>query len=252
MAIDTKNKRTVLNEDASIYSSHKETSEKQKWKSMNSKERRIHFKDYYAIPLLASLVIIFIVGYLIYDAVSSYRDQMLMAAIVNDQIDDNTLKSFNEDILNLLGYDSSKQKVNIDDNFLLSGGSNSDAATAAEQITSYIYAKQLDIMIADKASFNHYASLGCFSDLKEMLTPEEYERYSEYLYYPELEITDTNPVPKNEDSVRPKETYPCGILLSKSSRYMALKGAQKEPVLGVIMTSQHRNDVLKVLAYLFS
>lgn len=251
MALDTSNKHTVLEEEASIYSSHRDTTEKSKWKAMNRKEKRVHFKEYYAAPLFAIIAVALIAAYLIYDTVSNYRNVVFMAAIINDQFDDDKLETFNSDILNYLGFDEKKDKVNIDDNYLLSGGSNADAANTAEQLTSYIYAKQLDVMISDKSTFNHYATLGCFSDLKEILTPEQYEKYKEFIYYPELEDTSANPAPQKENSARPKTTYACGIILSKSTRYMDLKGAQKEPVFGILTTSQRREDAIKVLEYLF-
>ena len=40
MAIDTRNKKTTLNEDASIYTKDRELSEKELWKSMNSNQKK--------------------------------------------------------------------------------------------------------------------------------------------------------------------------------------------------------------------
>lgn len=251
MAIDTSNKHTVLGEEASIYSSHKDISEKNKWKSMSSKERRTHFKEYYAVPLFIVLSVIFIAGYLIYDTVSNYRNVVFMAAIINDQFEDDTLENFNSNVIGYLGYDSNKDKVDIDDNYLLTGAGNSDSANTAERLTSYIYAKQLDVMISDKSTFNHYTTLGCFCDFKELLTNEQYDKYSKYFYYPELENTSNNPAPQKSDTVRPDKTYACGIMINKSNVYMSLKGAQQEPVFGILMTSHRKEDAIKILEYLF-
>ena len=104
-------------------------------------------------------------------------------------------------------------------------------------------------MIADSASFDHYATLGCFVDLKEALTPEQYEKYSPYLYYPELEETDS-PVPDTLNN-RPDETYACGIILSDSEVYKSLKPAQTRPILGFIITSGNLEASIKILEYLY-
>ncbi len=251
MAIETKNKPTVLDEDASIYSSHKTMKDSEQWRSMNKQEKVTHFKDYYMVPLAIFCTVCFIVGYLIYDAVSNYRDMVLMGTIINDSIDNETLEQFNEDILEYLGYDPDKEKVNIDDDYILSGGNGAETANAAESITSYIYAKQLDVMIADQASFNHYASLGCFYDFKDILTTEQYEKYSKYFYYPELEENISDVTPDGITDNRPTETYPCGIILEDSQVYRSLGGAQTTPVLGIVVTTGRLENTIKLLEYLY-
>lgn len=254
MALDTKNKDTVLSDDAQIYSSHKDVPEKEKWKKMNRDEKMTHFKDYYAVPLIIGILVIAIAGYLIGDAVLNYRNIVFMATIINDEIEEEKLETFNKDFLEYLGYNHKEDKTNICDGFIMSGGSGTDTVSAAESITSYIYAKQLDAMISDAATFDHYASLGCFLDLRDILTDEQYEKYSEYIYYPEIKIRDDNktvvPQPEQE-TIRPKETYPCGILLEKSNVYKKLEGAQPSPVIGIVATSTHREDAVKFLEYLF-
>jgi len=253
MAVDTKNKKTVLSDDAEIYSSHKDIPEKEKWNKMNRSERITHFKDYYAIPLIVGIIVVVIAGYLIVDAISGYRNIVFMATIINDEIEEDALEDFNKEFLDYLGYDQKKDKSNVCDGYIISGGSGTDAVSATEAITSYVYAKQLDAMIADEATFDHYASLGCFIDLSEILTKEQYERYSEYIYYPQIEEdNERENVPKpQEDTIRPKETYPCGIYLGGSSVYKKLGGAQPNPVIGIVATSGHREDAVKFLEYLF-
>lgn len=251
MAIDTKYKKTTLDDDASIYSEHKDISERLKWKNMNRKERRIHFMEYYLAPILVAIAVVFIVGYLVYDAIKNYRDVVLMVAVVNDRFEDDTLEAFNSDVLNYLGYRESRQKTDIDDKYMLSGSNSSEALSAAEQITSCIYAKQLDAMIADTDAFNHYASLGCFYDLREILNDEQLNKYSKYIYYPELEENTDPNAPKGLNTVRPDETYPCGIILSESPVYNSLNGAQNTPVLGIIISTERLDDTIKFLEYLF-
>lgn len=251
MAIETKYKKTALDDDASIYSEHKDMDERKKWKSMNRKERKTHFIEYYLGPLLVAAAVIFIIGYFVYDAVKNYRDVVLMVAVVNDRFDDDTLKSFNSDLITYLGYDEKKEKVDFDDKYMLSGGDSAEALSAAEQITSYIYAGQLDCMIADTGAFDHYASLGCFYDLRNILNEEQLNRYADYLYYPELEENNDPNAPEGLDTIRPDETFPCGIILSESPVYKSLNGAQIKPVLGIVSTTKRLDDTLRFLEYLF-
>ncbi len=249
MSIDTSNKKTSLNEDAAIYNKDRELSEKELWRSMNPEEKKVQFREYYMIPLIAGIAVCFIIGYLAYDAISNHRDVVYMATILNDSLDADRLGEFNHNLLEYLGYNGKKEEVRFEDNYLLSGGTSSDVLATTESITSYIYAKKLDAMIADSASFDHYATLGCFVDLKEALTPEQYEKYSAYLYYPELEKTDS-PVPDTLNN-RPDETYACGIILSDSEVYKSLKPAQTKPILGFIITSGNLEASIKILEYLY-
>lgn len=254
MALDTNNKETALSDNAEIYTPHKDIDEKEKWKAMSKEEKKTHFKDYYAVPLLVGLIVVAIAGYLIGDAILGYRNIVFMATIINDDMEAETLDEFNKDFLEYLGYDHKKDRSNVCDGFIVSGGSGADSVSATEAITSYIYAKQLDAMIADEDTFNHYASLGCFLDLTDILTEEQYEKYSDYIYYPEIkkiEGDNTNvPVPEKE-TIRPKETYPCGIYLGESDIYKELKGVQPNPVIGIVATSGHREEAVKFLEYLF-
>ena len=45
--MNLKNKKTTLGDDAALYSHREDVSEKEKWESMNSKERLRYFADYY-------------------------------------------------------------------------------------------------------------------------------------------------------------------------------------------------------------
>lgn len=251
MAIQTDNKKTILEDNASIYSEHKDRSDKELWNGMNKKERSAWFKDYYLAPILVGIIVIAIAAYLIYDAVSGYRDTALLTTVINDSFNVDSRDSLCSDVLTFLGCDSSKEKVTIEDSYILSGSSGSNANAAAQRITSYIYAKQLDVIIADPDYFDHYASLGCFYDLREILSEEQLQKYSEYLYYPELEENSDSKAPEGITTIRPDETYPCGIILSDSSVYSSLGGAQTKPVMGIIVTSQRTTNAVKFLDYLF-
>ena len=251
MALDTKNRETNLADDADIYSSHKDIPEKEKWRSMNRSERITHFKDYYALPLLIAVIVMGIASYLITDAVTSYRNIVFLAAVINEDFDNDTLEEFNADFLDYLGCDDKKEKSNVCDGYIMSGGSSAEAVSATESIASYIYAKQLDAMICDTSTFDHYASLGCFADLSELLTEEQYKKYSEYIYYPVLEEPDKSIPAPDKDTIRPDKTFPCGIYLGQSPVYKSLGGVQPNPVIGINITSGRSENAIKFLEYLF-
>lgn len=251
MALQTDNKKTSLEDDASIYSEHKSRSDREIWNELNKKERSVWFKDYYLAPILVGIIVVAIASYLIYDAISSYRDTALFTAVINDSFDVDSRDNLCSNVLTFLGGNASKEKVTIEDNYIFSGSSGSNASAAAQQITSYIYAKQLDIIIADPDYFDHYASLGCFYDLRNILSEEQIQKYSDYIYYPELEENSDSKAPEGITTIRPDETYPCGIVLSDSSVYSSLGGAQTKPVMGIIVTSQRTANAVKFLDYLF-
>ena len=251
MAININNKKTKLSDEASIYTSHKTVSEKETWKKMNRSEKRTHFKEYYLTPVLVGILVVCIAGFLVYDAVSSYRDIVLLTAVINDHFDEETLSDFNTDLLDHLGGNDKKEKVSIEDDYMLSGSNGAEALKGSEKITSYIYAKQLDTIIADEEYFNHYASLGCFHDLRTILTEEQLLKYADYLYYPELEENNDPNAPSGLQTIRPSETYPCGIILSNSPVYSSLEGAQSKPIMGIVVTSGRLDNALSFLEYLF-
>ena len=54
------------------------------------------------------------------------------------------------------------------------------------------------------------------------------------------------------DTIRPKETFPCGIYLGDSPVYKSLNGVQPNPVIGIVATSGRRENAIKFLEYLFA
>ena len=70
MAIDVKNKKTSLDEEAAIYEKRdEEDSGKSRWKKMNRRQKITQFKTYYLSPLIVVVFILCWVGFFIYKIV---------------------------------------------------------------------------------------------------------------------------------------------------------------------------------------
>ena len=102
--MNLKNKKTVLNDDAALYSHKEDVSEKEKWSTMSNKERWQYFADYYLAKIVVSIIVIAVVGSILHTMLTPKPEVVFSVAIVNDgasqQIYDDLQKKFNETVKN--------------------------------------------------------------------------------------------------------------------------------------------------------
>ncbi len=247
MALNTKGKKTSLKEDALIYEKRKEDtiSGKQRWKTLSGKERLTQFKDYY---LPAIVVVVFaagIVGYLFYHDFITRKDIIYQCAIINDVIPEDTLRTFSTDYLSFTGHDNEKEAASFHlyyNNPELASKVHASPSNDTQQISAFIFANELDSMIADSETLQVYHKSKLLMDLSLYLTEEEQKKLEPFLYYP-------------ENKAQNPDKKPFGIKLNKSSKYLSLfvqsKPYTSDPIISVLINSKNKDLTHKLITYLF-
>lgn len=248
MAINLNGKKTSLKEDASIYEKRPEhSSEKEKLKNMNGKQKRSYFATYYLPPILIVLAVIAVVGYIIWVDFINKSNIYFRCAVLNESMTDASLSEFSDSFTKSIGMDADKNEASFYVYYTrsdLASEIGANAASDMSEITSRIVASNLGGMIADeKDGFDYYTG-GFFLKLNDFLSAEEYNKLKEYLYIPEDE--------KN------KERAAYGVYLDKSPAYQALFQGQKSrlerPIFSIITNSEQESKeyAKKLIYYYFS
>ena len=212
--------------------------ERQKLSQMSGKDKVWYIWEYYKLPIIATVIAIFFIGSIISAVYNNRFDNALYIMVLNDRSGGgNRTDEMSKALGDYLELGKNEQ-VMIDDSLSITyDESTSEMGYASlAKITALVTTKDLDIIIGDKASMDHFGGLNAYSDLKEELPEDLYALVEEYLYYTE-----------GSDGV----SYPCGIRLDES-RFPEESGViLKPPYLAMLSNSQHKEACFALIRYLF-
>lgn len=160
--------------------------QKKAFATMTPKEKLAYFWDYYKIHTIAVIAVIaFVVAF-----VNSYRSSKptaFYAVLLNaDTYGDNAAaaSSWNEGFMEYAGIDPEAYQVNIDTSVSLSAGGGDQYEVASRQkMMAMMHAGDIHAIVADTETFEGYARLEYFYDLKSTFSEEALAPYADLLYY---------------------------------------------------------------------
>lgn len=212
-------------------------SEKEKLRSMSGKDRAWYIWAYYKFHILAVIVAVVLVcniGAAIY---RSTFDTVLYCVYLNSRGTEGVNAApLEQDFAAYLELDQ-KHSVTTESAFISFDDSATDYSYASmAKITALVASQELDVLIGDQASTDHYASLNAFMDLETSLSPELLALAEDRLYYA-----------KGEDGTE----YPCAIDLSGTGFAEESNLAQDTPLLGIIANTEHIDTAEALIRYIF-
>ena len=216
-------------------------SELEKIKQMSVKDRIWYIYEYYKFHIVAVILaftLLWVVGSSLYRQTFTTR---LTFAIVNDRSGgESSMDGFENSLKEALGF-GKKDLIEINSGlFINADGSQSSEYSYASmaKIAALAAGGDLDIIIADAKTLEHYESQGAFLDLKEFLPQDLLERAEkEDLFF----YTDNGS----------GQSIAAAISLD-STDFSELTGAViHSPYLAVVASSQHTEDTLRAIQWLF-
>lgn len=194
-------KKTVLDDDASIYQKREEKTDRAKWKELNGfKEKWEHFKDYYLMKTVLWVCAIAFVGYMIYEMVAPEPERVLYVAILDTVVMNDEMQELQDGYGEYVSFDEESQDMVFDNTFQIS---NSLDASSAQKFTVHAYSGDIDILIAKESVLRQYAGVYLLP-LSQQLPADLYEELSELYCYAS---------PQEEDGTWGEE-QPYGIYIS--------------------------------------
>ena len=162
-------KNSVLDEEAYIYRRHPEESEGEKWKKMSRKEKLAYFNDYYRNKVIIGIIVIGFLASFLYTVLSPKADVVVSVAVVNDYWDENKVNELQKQLADILGLKEGKQEILIDDSYYLDESGMGNAVANTQKLVAKIAAGDINVIIADKAKFDDFASNGTFLKISEVI-----------------------------------------------------------------------------------
>ncbi len=104
------------------------------------------------------------------------------------------------------------------------------------KITALVMAHDLDVMIGDTESTDHYASIGGFENLETILPPDVLALVQDRLYYA-----------RDEDG----KTYACAIDLSGTEFAEVSNLSQEPPLMGLVAGAERTENSIALIRYIF-
>lgn len=231
-------KDTVLDDSASIYQKREPKSEKQKWSEMDKQARLTYFNEYYRSKMIWGIIGLIAVVSLLYSVFGPKVEQVLYAAVINDYWYEAGTNALQDDLELYLEADPEWEEVCFDDIFFFADDSSNEAYNYVQKLATYVFAGDVDLIIADEAQFEVYAMQDYFMPLDQVLPSDLYELVEEHL------VTYKSDFDGQE--------YAVGIHLGASPVFQSLNSYQEDPLVGILANSEYQENAIETIRYFFT
>ena len=236
--MNIKNKKTVLSDDAALYSHKEDISEKEKWENMTTKERWRYFFDYYLGKIVVTMIVLAVVGSIAYTMLKPKPETVFSVAIINEGANEPLYEDLQIKFQEFIGLDAETQQTIFDTGYNF----NDYDYQSWQKYSIYNMVGDLDISILPYSFFEQYAPDEYFAPVSMHLSSGVYASLSDYLLEVKKKDTEGNIIPDSET------VY--GIDLSSTWLYA---GEQREDpmVLVINLAPKNPENIEKILTLLF-
>lgn len=235
--MDINHRKTVLDDDASLYNKKHDVVTKEDLKNLPFKEKIRYYKDYYLKITVVIIIIIIGIIMILNETVFNKKTCILSIGCLNEyQIA--LAEDMNAALEELLQPENKNDYANVSyydlDQYNMNMAYVTHTATGG-----------LDIIICSEEQFEINASRGMLMDLSELLPVDMYEKLSDSI----LEACTAD-----EDYETGEITYgepqAFGIDISDSSIYKEFGGYGNSPILCVLVNTPNAENAVKAIDYI--
>ena len=205
--------------------------DREKLKGKTFLQKLEYYVMYYKIPAIITVAVIAILVSVCYTR-SQSKSYGFHADFINAS---NTIsdESFNREFGEIIEIDNDHSIVSIDSSFYIEGTSQ-QSISSTEKLAGEINSEILDVCIMPQSLFLTYAEEGCYGDLREYLTEEQTETYSDLFVY--------------------QNDIPVGIRAENFSKLQDadLYPEEEAPVFGILYNAPHPTECSEFVDYLNS
>lgn len=214
------------------------SAEKQKLKKMSPRDRVWYIWEYYKFHMAAVVVavaLLSVVGTSIYRQSFTTR---LCIAVINDMSGDTSHVDDLENNLRTALNCGKKDLIEINTGLFVTYDDNISQYGYASmaKISALVAGKDLDVMVADQASIDHYGEIDAFTDLREVLPADLFAKVEPHIYY----------------AAGPEGVRIAAAVSLEETRFQEETGITIDPpYLGIINGSPRKEAAVQMLNYLF-
>lgn len=260
---------TIMPED-NVRKSSKLMREKMKDKPF--KEKLVYYVGYYKFPVMGTLLAIGALVAIIYTIVTN-KEYNFVAMLVNSVNIESEAMSQSFASYAELDTDNYRCFVDAGGTESLSGGNPAEMG-ASTRFAALISTSDLDVAVFNSDLFYIKACNGVFADLRDVLSPEELDRYKDRLLYVDLKEADKvqndldydlkmpevlgdletqrSRLPRYTDPAKMQQPVPVGIIVEDAPIFTSTQAYYSMiPVYGVIVNTKRPETALRFLDYLY-
>ncbi|MCH5254402.1 MAG: hypothetical protein J1F41_05705 [Lachnospiraceae bacterium] len=239
--------------------------EREALKNGTFKQKLQYFWDYYKWYVIIGVIVIAMASSFIHDILSN-KEHGFFAVFLNTQEENVSARSFRSNLAERLNIDTDNYDVSVDTSMNISAISNDESTlNDMQRLSIYMSTGDLDVLAADSPTFLRYASTDMFYDLRDILSKEQLDEYSPYLYYVDMdEVTARMEASINEDDGYIAKEYdhhvpenmsdpvPIAICIQDRPKLQGVYDFPEGDVpMGFMINSSRLEEALAFLEYLF-
>jgi len=237
-AMNLKNKKTVLSDDAALYSHKEDVSEKEKWENLTTKERWRYFFDYYLGKIVVTVIVLAVIGSILHTMLTPKPETVLSVAVINDGSNLELYENLEAKFQSAISLDEETQQTVFDTGYSF----NEYDYQSWQKYSMYNMVGDIDVSIMPYAYFEEYAPNEYFSPTAMHLSSGLYASLADYLLETKKKDERGNIIPDSET------VY--GIDLS--STWLYAEQQREEPMVLVInLAPKNEENIEKFLTLLF-
>ncbi len=235
--MDISDKKTVLEDSASIYQKREEKSDRAKWKELKGgRAKWEHFKAYYLLKTFILVCVCAFCVYVVYEMVRPKPERVIYVAILDTAVLNTETEALQKGFEEYFGMDSETQETLFDNSMRISDASDT---AGRQKFTTHSFAGEIDVLIAPESVVRGYAGV-YLKPLSEQLPTDLYEQVSERFCYASVTEDDGTVVEGSEE--------PYGIYVTElieTSPY-----CEEPVVIAICGNSQHEKNAEEFIRYL--
>lgn len=232
---------TKLDQDAEIYKKKTKEDEEKIRKNMTGKEKIQFFKDYYLQTVIVVIVVAILAIWAAKDFFTPDKEVVLYVAVVDDSLGIEETDKMQKELEELYDIDPETQEI------VLNTGFSSSNLDSMAQLTTYMYADEVDVVICSQKEFDTLAETGHFEVADSEGITSFYEDVDEeHRAYAVPEETD-------EEGNRIEgtgEPMNFGVYLQDSQKMKDWGSVLDTSCAGIVITSKHKDNAVKFLKYM--
>lgn len=231
--------------------------EKEKWDSLSGLQRVRYVWDYYKLPIIIVLIVVYAIGWNIYRK-ATYKEPILYAGYVNFAPEDAVTEELSNDFLTSIEANLRKERMEVYKGWYLTTDQESEyyAYNYASQmkILGSIDGELLDVVYLNREAFDAFSQNGYLYDLDKLLKGSDIYEDLKPFFVQNREILTDNAKDINFDAtveyVSEDIEYNMGLDLTNCPRFADTQYTDTV-YLAVIANTPRPEMVINYLSYLY-
>lgn len=238
--------------------------ERERLKHGTLKDKLKYFWYYYKFHTIVTLVCLIALAVFIHDAVTK-KDYVFNAAFVNAGSLTET-DEFTPLTAQALQIDTDQYALHIDNSIFIDKNDPNSEATyySIQKLSVLLMTYDVDATVMHSDTHRSYAYTMAYSDLREILSPEQLQKYEPYFYYMDAavyeeisKLQDEGKVYEKDfpDPLKPEEMekpIPVGIYIADAKLLNEYFLFEPDSVFGIPAGTKHLDYALAFLDFIFS